>query len=648
MFRNDVEGLRSLAIVPIVLFHMGLESLSGGFIGVDIFFVISGYLISTTLTQSIESSVFSYREFYARRIRRLGPALLFVLFGCFVFAYLLFFRGSFVDFASSVVATIFSTANIFFWLQLGYFDGAAISKPLLHMWSLAVEEQFYLVWPLLLSVFYKLTNGRKPKVGVAALGLIGLVAAQWCLHYSPDAVFFLMPFRICELSLGAYIAVAGVQISNRRIANAIALLSVVGILLCCLLYTENTPFPGLAAMLPAACTALLIVTGPETIAARFLSLGVLRYLGKISYSLYLVHWPLIVFYTFRFGAVRDLQKVFGLSLLAILLGSLTYHFVETPFRSKRKGTADFRFSANQLYLTCGAASLLLIALATVAYLGIWVPRTPPDLEQITELVQQANSKRDTLIRFKTCHASRLSEKAYLERWAQSDCQPQSAGKHLAIVGDSHAADVWSAINRSDVDMQPYQFTGGGCSWFNTFAESTEHCEYLFRHQKTWFKSPAAKNVTRIIYSQRGMHFIEGDPDRSDPLRVKSVTGIRIALEQLAKDAGVPVVFWGPRPEYHPSVPQVLAQSHSLADMERRIDQQNWRIYFDLDRALAREFEGSSVRYVSVVALLCRAGSCPLLTPAKLPMVYDSSHWTIAGGDDVVQRMREHYPEIFER
>src|SRR6056297_20083 len=335
-YRADIDGLRALAVLPVLAFHAGLAPFSGGFVGVDVFFVISGYLIAGLILPRIRAGRFSLLEFYERRARRLLPALFVVMAVSGALAAALFLPAELREFGQSAVAATLFASNVLFSRETGYFETEAALKPLLHTWSLGVEEQFYLLFPLLLMALAARRAGRVALVPVlAALALASLALAAWAVPRAPAFAFYLLPTRLWELMLGALLAVAPLPALRRRaVREAAAAAGLAAILWAMLRYSEATPFPGPAALLPCLGAALVIHAGASgpTAVSRALSLGPVVFVGLISYALYLWHWPVLVFA--EYAAVRELTTVETGAALALsgVLAALTWRFVERPFR----------------------------------------------------------------------------------------------------------------------------------------------------------------------------------------------------------------------------------------------------------------------------------------------------------------------------
>lgn len=303
-YRPEVDGLRALAVIPVILFHAGFELFSGGFVGVDIFFVISGYLITTILLVEKSAGRFSIVGFYERRARRILPALFFVILACLPFAWLWMTPDRLREFSQSIVAVTVFASNVLFWKSSGYFDASAEEKPLLHTWSLGVEEQYYLLFPLFLILTWRL--GRKNQAWlILSMATISLALCEWAWRNHPMANFYLAPTRAWELLIGSLLAFAAFdrplyQRVTERLADALSFFGMLLVFWSIFYFDKTTPFPSLFALAPILGTALILgFSGAKTIAAKLLSTKWVVAIGLISYSAYLWHQPLFAFARLR-------------------------------------------------------------------------------------------------------------------------------------------------------------------------------------------------------------------------------------------------------------------------------------------------------------------------------------------------------------
>jgi peptidoglycan/LPS O-acetylase OafA/YrhL len=427
-YRPDVDGLRALAILSVVAFHANAAWLPGGFIGVDIFFVISGYLITKIIAKDIAHGNFSIARFYVRRAKRILPALFTVLVASWLLGLLLLTPNELSNLGKSIAATTGFVSNITFWREIGYFDIAAERKPLLHTWSLAVEEQFYLVWPLVL-VYVSRTRLNRRHLLLALIALSFALSA-YAVVRQPPAAFFLIPTRAWELLIGAMLALgvfappANASIRNACAATGLALIATGLIRL-----DHNSAFPGWNALYPCLGTALLIHAGEQgenVLSRHLLARRPVVFIGLVSYSFYLWHWPLLALG--RITQRGDLSQIQSLSLLAIafLLSVLTWHFVETPFRA-RKPVA----TAAPILARYGLVSVLVGALGISTHLADGFI----DLAH-TEVARAELARRDGNPLSGTC----LRWQAQTGELAGTECVTDSDRFPARIVlwGDSHA------------------------------------------------------------------------------------------------------------------------------------------------------------------------------------------------------------------
>lgn len=353
-YRRDIDGLRAIAIIAVVLFHARIFGASGGYVGVDVFFVISGFLITSVILKGLKEDSFSFLSFYAKRIRRLLPAIFVALMTTTILAYLfLSFPEDLKRFGISLFAQGFFLSNVYFYISDGYFAAPVENYPLLHTWSLSIEEQFYLFFPLLLFLLFKYKN-KLLKFFILTIGVISLLYSIYLTNIDPfgrfylpllpkilldetniTAAFFLLPSRIWELMLGSLIVVFNLKIRNKLIAEIASLVGLILILISIFYFNPDTYFPGFNAILPAFGSALIIVSGISNFPRvnKFLSLKPFVWTGLISYSLYLWHWPIFVFAR---KLLPNITTSYALTLitLSFFIAWLSYLFVENPFRKK--------------------------------------------------------------------------------------------------------------------------------------------------------------------------------------------------------------------------------------------------------------------------------------------------------------------------
>src|SRR5665213_39506 len=328
-FRLDINGLRAVAVISIILFHFGNKWIGGVFLGVDVFFVISGYLITGSILRDLEARRFTFLNFYYKRARRLIPAMLVVVAASLAIGAIGLPPLYFLGLGKSAIAALSWVSNFYFWNDAGYFSADAFTKPLLHTWSLGVEEQFYLVWPPLIFMSYRFFGRTGVFVSIAAMFLGGLSASEWTAGAFPITAFFLTPFRVFEFAAGGIVIFSEHRFDLPRWGKEIVTTAALAVMIYCFLhFTDKSKLPGLLALPVVIATVAIIQTKGSRLAGYILTNPISTLIGKISYSLYLVHWPIIVFY--RYAVFRNISPVEQAWLCAamILLAWLLYETIE--------------------------------------------------------------------------------------------------------------------------------------------------------------------------------------------------------------------------------------------------------------------------------------------------------------------------------
>lgn len=426
-YRPDIDGLRAIAVIAVILYHFKFGFVSGGFVGVDIFFVISGYLITKVIIEQERDKRFSFADFYLRRVRRLVPALLATVAASYVAAFFLFSPSDFTPMSASVIYAVTGTSNIFFWLESGYFDAASALKPLLHTWSLGVEIQFYILWPALLFFITRVT--KRPMIAVVVVLLIGAVAANYYIKSDASGAFFLTPFRIHEFLFGGLVVFLERYKIKPLISHAAYLVGLALVSYSIFTFSsESTLFPGLAALVPTLGAALMILGGKESVLATAFSTTPAVKIGEISYSLYLVHWPLFVFVSYVFiGEIGTLVKV-GLVSGTVVLALMLYYLIEKPFRHQRGS----RISGEKFSVFTAFASILVIIPAATSWAQKgWEWRVPLEIREMVQVDQRSAS----IYVFEVI--KRLNEK--------QDFDMASDKPKLLVIGDSQAGDLLNIL-----------------------------------------------------------------------------------------------------------------------------------------------------------------------------------------------------------
>lgn len=432
-YRSDVDGLRGISILLVALYHANL-GLNGGYVGVDVFFVISGFLITGLILHQRQNQTFRISNFYARRIRRIVPAAFALALTSLSLGFILLLPEDFVGLAKSVICYQIMAGNIFFWRDVGYFAAAAETKPLLHTWSLSVEEQFYLAYPLLLYAF-PLRYLRQLKLTILVLFIASLALCWWGTHRYPSATFFLMPTRSWELLLGAllfFIPHSKSEVLNNLISGSGILL----ILTCAALFSNKTIFPGLMALLPCLGAALIINGGKmqNTHAYRILSSKPLLNLGLLSYSFYLWHWPPIAFYTYWFGTPKSFTEGISLLFIGWIISLVSYRSVERPFRD---GQILSKSGRTFCFFVCSIVASTLMGLCVIANAGF--PNRIPS--RMLPFIASSTKKPDSRDYQTPFVPKQITDLPRIGNRSQTEVID------FIVIGDSHASGLAAEFDR---------------------------------------------------------------------------------------------------------------------------------------------------------------------------------------------------------
>jgi peptidoglycan/LPS O-acetylase OafA/YrhL len=443
-YRSEIDGLRALAVVPVILFHAGFESFRGGFVGVDVFFVISGYLITSIIVEDLRRERFSVLNFYERRARRILPALFFVVAASFAVAWAILPYHQLMDFAESIIGVFTFSSNFLFWMEAGYFDTASELKPLLHTWSLSVEEQYYIVVPLLMLLMWRFRE-RSLFGLLSALALVSFCLAQYSSTRYADAGFFLPHTRAWELLVGGLAAIKADKYTNKNGSEVFSLVGVMAILSAIFFFDGDVPFPSFYTLLPIIGTLLIIIYARQgTAVHRILSFAPVVHVGLLSYSAYLWHQPVFAFA--RAISIGEPSKwTMGLlSVVSMLLAYVTWKLIENPFRDSRK------LRRNKVF------GLSILGIIIFISLGLWLK------------FSDAPKQRKTLSGENLLELSRKTATNYgLNKKCVNflvDPLCQEGEKPLALLwGDSYAMHLALALKNSPSKLPFVQMTMSNCA-----------------------------------------------------------------------------------------------------------------------------------------------------------------------------------------
>ncbi|WP_439517320.1 acyltransferase family protein [Hydrogenophaga sp.] len=452
-YRREIDGLRAVAVLPVLLFHAGAPGFSGGYVGVDVFFVISGYLITGIVLDELSRGSFSFTGFYERRVRRILPALFVVILATLILSWWVLLPEDFKAFSKSMLAVVLFVSNFLFWSESGYFDASAELLPLLHTWSLAVEEQYYLIYPALVVLIFR-RGIRQLSAMLAGVAVTSFALAAWGSRTYPDAAFYLLPFRSWELAAGALVALhlrSGRQLASRTAGSWWCLVGLFLLLASVSAFDRAMPWPGASALLPVAGAVLLILfAGPHNVVGRLLGSRVLVGVGLVTYSAYLWHQPL--FALARLAALEEpsLAAMLMLCTLSVLLAALTWRFVEQPFR--QKGFLNRR----GVFMGALALSLGLASLAFLIHTQQGFPERVDRHARVADMFRWQG--------IATPCGERLPLPADIEAQCHWRAGVQPGDVHTLLVGDSHADAFLPALVAASRDLGiEHAYIGmGGC------------------------------------------------------------------------------------------------------------------------------------------------------------------------------------------
>lgn len=648
-YRPEVDGLRALAVVPVILFHAGLESFSGGFVGVDVFFVISGYLITSIILSDHARHGFSLVRFYERRARRILPALFAVIACCLPFAWRWMTPDELAAFGKSIVAVTLFSSNILFWRSSGYFDSATEEKPLLHTWSLGVEEQYYVLFPLLLMFTWRFGKRRQAWM-LAGIGIASLVLCEWGSRIAPDATFYLAPTRAWELLIGSMLAFASFDrpLHDRVTSSSSAVLATLGVLMilaAVFTYDEHVRFPSAYALVPTLGTALVLAFAHKSNrVGRLLSSRSVVMIGLLSYSAYLWHQPLFAFARLRSAERPSVTVFLLLSIVVFALAYVTWRYVEAPFRDRQRIARGPVFALSLV----GTAAFFLVGLTGPLSSGF--PSRLDAEHQALLATATPSPKRDE------CHAK---GEDYLP--PSRACTYFNANVTWAVFGDSHTVEPayalaeylaprgQGALHLSFSGCGPsilYQSRTPGCSnWQREALQHIENAPHIrnvllgFRYSAAFFgdHANAYPQLPDRIPQIQGL-----DALRSRELIWQSFTTI---VDRLQK-AGKRVFVLGPIPELPRPVQQNIVAGQFKDDPSYATGTP--RTYFDARNRYALALLealpwGDRLIRIDPVTALCDNDRCRAVIDHEA-MYFDDDHLSVAGARRVLKPLTAYMNE----
>lgn len=614
-YRPDIDGLRALAVVPVVLYHLGFGLFPGGYVGVDVFFVISGYLITGIIQREIDAGQFSIITFYERRARRILPALFATLAVTSIVSTFILMPDELRDLGYSLIGVVTFCSNILFWKQTDYFAGPVEFKPLIHTWSLAVEEQFYIIFPIFLMLIARF-YGRRYVRSTLILAIISFALSVIALDYDPTGNYYLLPTRAWELMIGSLLAYRRATPMTtpyiRECGAAVGFALIIG---SALLLTEQSPFPGYNALWPCIGAALIIATGEgsqaPTFVARLLGSLPFRGVGLISYSLYLVHWPLFVLVKYQLLRDPTVMEQVLMAIAAFALAYLSWRFVEQPFRN-RQAVSQKAIFATALFLglvTSGAGA------AAYKFDGF------PDrfgLPRVEKASEQANAPGAP-----TCFL-----KGDWQVWSGAECLlAKGKGGNILFWGDSHVNHYRAVILRADppLDVNILMYASAGCLPIFDYGRSDRpYCRSNNDHVRDIIRDYHIDTVILSGYWWRSL--------RSNDLTVADVAKTVDKLKAL----GVQVKIVGDNPDFPFANPQFLAYRLGQNGAAETAYYMPVRNDFSINPQLSKLVPAED--FFDPMTVLCKEKECLAYDHGQIVMV-DNSHLSGYGSRIVFAKMR---------
>jgi len=648
-YRPEIDGLRAVAILPVVLFHAGFGTFSGGFVGVDVFFVISGYLITTIILSEKEQGIFSLVNFYERRARRILPALFLVMFVSLPFAWMWLMPSDMRDYSQSLMAVSTFVSNILFWKETGYWGAGNEFKPLLHTWSLAVEEQYYVLFPLFLMLMWQF---RKSWILSSFLltAVLSLWAAQWGATHHPVANFFLLPTRGWELAIGASIAfyflyrkhTMRTLLTHKYVDELLAMSGLFMIVYAVVAFDETVPFPGLYALIPTVGTGLIIVfSSPQNMVGRLLATRIMVGIGLISYSAYLWHQPLFAFARHRVPLEPSEQSFLLLSAFSFLLAYLSWRFVESPFRNKRVLGRKAVFA----FAIIGSVAFIAIGLAG----------------HVTDGFANRSTESGLTLRAideKLAGNYGLSRKCEDAFTLSSECRT-SDHPEVLVWGDSYAMHLVQGILSSNPDAKIIQMTKSVCGPFFDVAPVLKKiyptswardCLEFSGHVREWLQANDSVKYAVVSspfsqYVMQGNGLLYRNGDYKDANMDAAVQAFLHTLGELEAMGIAPVVF-SPLPQSGVNFGRCLARaghfglSFDECDFSKdELSKQSMAAYRFLDSVEER------YPVIRLDDFVCDGASCR--THFGATFLYRDSEHLSAEGSARLGKMHDFYGKIVD-
>jgi peptidoglycan/LPS O-acetylase OafA/YrhL len=611
-YRPDIDGLRAIAVVPVVLFHLDKTLIPGGFVGVDIFFVISGYLITSILYAQMRNASFRFSDFYRRRINRIIPALLVVIISVLLFGVLAIAPADLEKLFKGAVAATAAVSNLYFWREYGnYFNSGINEAPLLHTWSLSVEEQFYFIWPVILFGLARLKGASKWAIVIGGL-VLAFVISEIGIRSAASASYYLLPTRFFELAIGSSLAIFAVDRSapfNRRWSTIFGIVGFALVFGSMFLLSEASPFPGINALYPCVGTALLIAAGSysQNFTVRMLSLKPIVGIGLISYSLYLWHWPLIAYANY-FDVKITLFHGTIIFFASILLAWLSWKYVEVPFR-RSGSTMTFTMTALRRYM-CPVAAIFIVSIFVVRS-GGFPSRFDPQVVAYEKIIGTAPEKLHEL-----CHSPNI----FYQRAPHPSCILGASSRQadMFLIGDSfanHFTGMVDVLAKQD-GFTVMHYTMDGCLpvknvGFGTGASYIEKCRSRNNFSYQFIASHKFK------YVLLGGGWPNDGPSENF---VQLQKGLRDSISSILSAGAKPIIILSNQGTSSAECPirRLIMGVSKNCERTPQPNGKQWRMF----QSLRREFP--DLIFIDPNKVICGKSTCHSII-GKVPLYRDSSH-----------------------
>ena len=628
IYRNDIDGLRAIAVMAVILYHLDFTFVPGGFIGVDIFFVISGFLITQTIQKDILANKFTITHFYVKRIRRIVPALFVTTFVTILFALLILPINELKEFSLSLLSVSTFTSNIFFWRNLDYFSVAAELKPLLHTWSLGIEEQFYIIFPIFMLWTKNLTYIKILFWVLIFLFLSFALSVSPLGVDHPSANFYLPVTRFWELFMGAALALSIKYISNnsKYLNNFLALIGLLLILLPMVLLDQHSIFPGMNAFYPVAGATLIIYSGSgyKTFVSFFLSNKYIGYIGLISFSLYLWHWPIIALTKHIIIGEFSIKLQLIILIITVILSALTYKFVEQPFRINQK-------LKNFLQIKAGLITLISLAVMAIAiYIFVFI-RIDYQEKNTPQMNTNCFKTKETLESTKECSfGDKDSEKIFLLYGDSHSESMYPVYQKLALENgwrgipvSFHACAPLFDIFRHDGYVSTTNCTGEYSNNVQEFLEDNkENIDMVFLvsrwtiYEKGWFKNGRLQ--------QKNTHFISDKETKSknseDSSKVLKKAIIR-TVDKISGTLNIPTVILKPIPILQANISRFTPN----ITKEEYLEQRNF-----IDIIFSSLEQNPLINIIDPIDIFCPTDICKMYDDDNNALYKDDNHVNYEG------------------